>query len=143
MASSARLTLGYPLTFKTLGDVLWSFEGWALRELVNFRRRSISNFFSNLRSFSNCIEGPSKIWVGCPATKAGSNLGDDARLPFWLYSGLWTVRTLPGDKFAQTIPTAAQLCDDYLHAFQGHVKDKDCLFCLRVHALEGEKYCEE
>ncbi len=148
MASSARLSLGHPLTFKTLGDALGCFEGWALRELANFRQRSMDNFSSNLRSFSNCIEGPSKIWTGCSEAKVG---GGGAHLPFWLERCFWSEWgmskwpdfMLVDDRFAQTVPTAAELCDEYLNALQSHVKDKDCHFCLRVHALEGEKYCEE
>jgi hypothetical protein len=45
------------------------------------------------------------------------------------------------DKFAEAIPTSLQLCDKYLKALQSHVKEKNCHFCMKVHALEGEKYC--
>jgi BTB/POZ domain-containing protein len=147
MASLAHLSLGHPLTFKTLGDVLWCFKGWALHELANFCQHSIDNFSLNLESFSNCIKGPSKIWMGCSETKVGGG----AHLPFWLERCFWSEWgmskwldfILMDDRFAQTIPTAVELCNEYLNALQSHVKDKDCHFCLRVHALEGEKYCEE
>ncbi|KAF8502675.1 hypothetical protein F5888DRAFT_1576379, partial [Russula emetica] len=44
MAMAARLTLGHPLTFESLGDALWLFEGCALRDLADFRLRSIRKF---------------------------------------------------------------------------------------------------
>ncbi|KAI0280889.1 hypothetical protein BGY98DRAFT_960987 [Russula aff. rugulosa BPL654] len=69
MATAARDTLAYPLTFENLGHSLRSFDGGALRDLADFRLRSTGNFSSNLKSFST---GPSKIWVGCPTGKGGN-----------------------------------------------------------------------
>jgi BTB/POZ domain len=138
MATTARDTLGHPLTFEDLGYALRSFEGGALRDLADFRLRSMGNFSSNLKSFSGCLNGPSKIWVGCPAAKGGNNT---RVLPPWLerfYSGLILERG-----FTETVPTSTQLCDRYMKALQSHVKKKDCNFCMKVHILEGEKYCEK
>jgi len=136
-AIAARNTLGYPLTFEALGDSLRLFEGGALCDLTDFRLRSIDNFSSNLNSFSCRAKGPSKIWVGCPTAKGGKNASN---LPTWLeflHSGPIQAR-----KFSETIPTSAQLCDRYMKALQSHVKEKDCNFCMKVHTLEGEKYCD-
>ncbi|KAI9441837.1 hypothetical protein H4582DRAFT_1420715 [Lactarius indigo] len=36
---AARLTLGSPMTFESLGDQLQSFRGWALCDLVRYRKR--------------------------------------------------------------------------------------------------------
>ena len=153
VATAARLTLGYPLTFESLGDALRLFEGWALRDLADFRLRSIHSFSTNWKLFSDCLRGPSKIWVGCPTAK-GRN--DVRRLPGWLHdclrSRLATTNWLgylfglvPADRnrFSETIPTSAQLYDKYLKALQNHVKEKDCNFCMKVHILEGEKFCTE
>jgi hypothetical protein len=157
MATAARLTLGYPLTFESLGDALRLFEGCALRNLADFRLRSIHKFCSNWRSFSDCLKGPSKIWVGCPT----ANGGNDVRcLPIWLqdclqlelvtagrlrleFSTADSLRlgSTPADRFNETIPTSTHLCDKYSKALQTHVKEEDCHFCMKVHALEGGKFC--
>lgn len=44
MATAARDTLRCPLTFQCLGYSLRSFEGGALRDLADFRLRSMGNF---------------------------------------------------------------------------------------------------
>jgi hypothetical protein len=138
MASAARDTLRRPLTFEDLGYALRLFEGEALRDLADFRLRSMGNFSSNLKSFSGCLNGPSKIWVGCPAAKGGNKTRG---LPPWLerfYLGLILERG-----FTETVPTSTQLCDQYMKALKSHVKEKDCKFCMKVHILEGEKYCKK
>ncbi|KAF8502676.1 hypothetical protein F5888DRAFT_1800213 [Russula emetica] len=140
IAATARDTLGYPLTFEGLGYSLRSFESGALHDLADFRLRTIGNFSSNLKLFSGCIKGPSKIWVGCPAAK-GENTSSTHSLPPWL-EFLSSGHTL-AQRFTETIPTSAQLRDKYMKALQSHVKKKDCNFCMRVHILEGEKYCEK
>ena len=138
MATAARDTLGCPLTFESLHNSLWLFKGGALGDLVDFRLRSINNFSINLKAFSGCVQRPSKIWVGCPVAKGGTNTRS---LPPWLgflHSGFTLVH-----KFTETIPTSAQLRDRYISALQNHVKEKDCNFCMKVHILEGETYCQE
>jgi hypothetical protein len=145
VATAARLTLGHPLTFESLGDELRSFEGWALRDLADFRLRSIESFWSNWRSFSDCIEGPSKVWVGCPTTEGGNNAH---RLPTWIqYCPRLGLKMGDGfkpildDSFTKTIPTSVQLYEKYLKSLQSHVKEKDCNFCTKAHTLEGETFC--
>jgi hypothetical protein len=147
VATAARLTLGHPLTFESLGDELRSFEGWALRDLADFRLRSIQNFWSNWKSFSDCVEGPSKVWVGCPTTEGGN---DVHRLPTWLQCcprlGLKMgdgFQPKMDDSFTETIPTSMQLREKYLKSLQSHVKEKDCNFCAKVHTSEGETFCEK
>ncbi|KAN0123110.1 hypothetical protein V8E52_003063 [Russula decolorans] len=137
MESSARLTLAHPLTFESLGDTLRSFEGPALRNLADFRLRSIREFKSNSKSFCR-YEGPSKIWEGCVATRRHY-------LPQWLEDSHWLSRPISADNdsLTDTIPTDAQLCDKYLKALQTHVEKRDCRSCLMVHAHQGEKYCEK
>jgi hypothetical protein len=143
-ATAARLTLGHPLTFESLGDALRSFEGWALRDLADFRQCSIDNFCSNWQSL-NTSGGPSRIWVGCPTAKGGNPTYQP--LPTWLQDCLRSRLTmgpvLPTDRcirFTETIPTSEQLCDKYLKALQKHVKEDDCNFCMKVHILEGENF---
>jgi hypothetical protein len=133
MDSSARLTLAHPLTFESLGDALQSFEGRALRDLADFRLRSIRDFASNSKSFFESLEGPSKFWAGCPTAKGGR------RPPYWLEDCLWFKSA---DSLTNTIPTDAQFRDRYLKTLQRHVDKWDCNFCLMAHAQEGEGYCE-
>ena len=143
MATAARNTLGYPLTFEYLDCALRSFEGGALRDLADFRLRSIGNFSSNLRSFSDCLKRPSKIWMGCPAAINGSTVNrlNIRRLPPWL--GFLDTGRILARSFTETIPTSTKLHETYMEALQSHVKEKDCNFCMKVHILEGEKYCEK
>ena len=142
MANAARHTLGHPLTFESLGDALRLFEGEALRDLVDFRLRSIDNYSSNLKSFSSYRNGPSAIWVGCPGPTAHRRIGEDTyHRPTWLESLHMGPKL--GHRFTEIIPTSAQLCDRYMKALQSHVKENDCNFCMKVHVLEGEKYCEK
>jgi hypothetical protein len=138
VATTARDTLSCPLTFEDLGYSLRSFEGGALRDLADFRLRSMNNFSSNLKSFSGCLNGPSKIWVGCPASKGGNNARS---LPPWLESLYSGRQAIVARSFTETIPTSAQLHDKYMKALQRHVKKEDCKFCMKVHILEGETYC--
>jgi hypothetical protein len=128
-------TLCYPLTFERVGKSLRSFEGGALRDLADFRLRSMGNFSSNFKSLSG---RPSKIWKGCPAANGRDNTSS---LPPWLDSLL--SRHIRARSFTETIPTSAKLHDRYMVALQNHVKAKDCKFCMKVHILEGEKYCEK
>ena len=65
MESAARLTLGYPMTFETLGEALRFFEGCALRDLARFRKRCRDKFITCLETFLEA-QGPSSIWAGCP-----------------------------------------------------------------------------
>ena len=145
---AARLTLGYPLTFESLGEKLRLFEGRALRDLADFRLRSIHNFCLNWKLFSDCLSGPSKIWVGCPTANRED---DDNRLPAWLQDCLrlrlvmadaWS-KLKVRDRFTETIPTSVHLCGKYSKGLRSHVKEKDCKFCMKVHILEGENFCEK
>ncbi len=138
MESSARLTLAHPLTFESLGDALQSFEGRALRDLADFRLRSIRDLKSNSESFFKSLEGPSKIWARCPTARRNG-------LPFWLEDCHWLSGLISAynDSLTETIPTDAQHCDKYLKALQAHVANTGCNFCLMMHAQQGEKYCEK
>jgi hypothetical protein len=62
---AALLTLYHPMTFEILGEKLRLFQGWALRDLVNFRKRLINNTITCIQSFLEVQPpGPSSIWVG-------------------------------------------------------------------------------
>jgi hypothetical protein len=139
MATAARHTLGHPLTFERLGYALRSFEGGALRDLADFRLRSIRDFSSNMMSFSLFKERPN-IWIGCPAAKVGDT-SNRFKIPAWL--GFLYSEAIQARRFTETVPTSTQLCDKYMKGLQSHVKKKDCKFCMKVHILEGEVYCQK
>ena len=42
MENAARQTLSQPMSFEAIGEGLRLFEGWALRDLVNFRKHGMS-----------------------------------------------------------------------------------------------------
>jgi hypothetical protein len=143
MEAAARLTLDYPLTFETIGEELPLFDGWALRGLAEFRLRCARDLASRLKSFSDCQNGPSKIWAGCPSA-SGCN---PPKLPQWL-GGLFYSHTRSDwfrseYDFDKTILTSVQFRDEFLDAFRGHIDNKDCHFCLKVYTLKGEAYCAD
>jgi hypothetical protein len=128
MGTAARLTLDYPLTFESIGEVLRSFDSWTLRGLVDFRLRCLDNLVSSMESFSDLQNGPSKIWVGCPENPSS--------LPFW-----FSLRTK--FYFCDAVPTSVQFREKFLNALQGHIDKKDCHFCSKVFSLKGEAYCAQ
>ena len=65
METAARQTLDHPMTFEILGDGLRLSEGWALRDLTNFRKRYRDNLVSCFKSFLNSEEPQFKIWIPC------------------------------------------------------------------------------
>ncbi|KAH9989327.1 hypothetical protein BJV77DRAFT_687924 [Russula vinacea] len=76
MENAARQTLEHPMTFEILGEGLQLFEGWALCDLVRFRRRCGDNLVTCLDSFLKVQPpGPSSFWVGCP------------KMPLWPFTG--------------------------------------------------------
>ena len=70
MESAARLTLGYPMTFESLGEGLQSFNGRALCGLVRYRNHCRDNLVSSLDSFFD-VRSRCEIWSGC---QQGSSL---------------------------------------------------------------------
>jgi hypothetical protein len=131
MAMAARLTLCHPLTFESLGDALLLFEGWALRDLADFRLRSIRKL-SGLLLDCNCDMGPPDTWASCPL----ANSEDKSAIPSW-FEDLQS-RLIQVDNFTQAIPTSQKLFDEYLETLQSHIKETNCQFCMNAHVMEGE-----
>jgi hypothetical protein len=65
MENAARQTLDHPMTFETLGEGLRLFEGWALRDIANFRKHYRDNLVSCFKSFISIEESWSNIWSSC------------------------------------------------------------------------------
>jgi BTB/POZ domain len=137
METAAHLTLDYPMTFKYLGDTTRLFDGWALRALADFRQRCSDRLNSCIKTILDPRKGSSKIWVGCPVP--APLLANDP--PAWLQNLLWKFGPL-GAPSTQTL-SPCKFRKEYLGALQAHVKEKDCHFCMKVHTLHGEAFCEE
>ena len=130
METMARLTLDHAMTFETLGEGLRLFEGWALRDLINFRKRCRDSLLTCLENFKSSES--SSIWVGCP---------EATPLPRWL-SQLLTrnLNELKLQKFTYPLDIHKRIRGEYSQALQTHL---DCKFCLGVHASKGSSFCTE
>jgi hypothetical protein len=143
MESAARLTLGYPMTFETLGEALRFFEGCALRDLARFRKRCRDKFITCLETFLEA-QGPSSIWAGCPefwARKILLGAHTQPNLPSWLYDVFSrNIKDLKQKVFTHPLTTPSTIREEYLTAIQAHAA---CAFCSRVHKTKGSTFCAE
>ena len=152
MEDAAYLTLIHPMTFESLGEALRLFQGWALRDLANFRKRYIDNAITCLDSFRSVqTPGPSSIWVGCPEvmpTMDPSETYQQRRvLPMWLYMFFlqnrnnWEYRN-----FTHPLPplgppgSRSGVHLTYVRALGTHI---GCQFCSGVDEMHGLSYCAE
>ena len=149
MEDAAYLTLFQPMTFEILGEGLRFFQGWALRDLANFRKRYIDNVITCLESFLEVVPpGPSSIWVGCPEVMLTlSPSGIYPTLPTWLYQLFSrSLNEWKHEKFTRQLrvlnssgsSSAARLA--YVKALSPH---ETCSFCLGVDRKHGLTFCAE
>jgi hypothetical protein len=143
MAEAARLTLDYPMTFETLGEGLRLFEGWALRDLIRFRKRCRDNMVQCLESFLEVRTRAAKIWVGCPDVMprpGGVSESTKDVLPTWLSNILTRNMDEVKQGFTHPLELSSRIREDFLTALRAHA---DCHFCLRVHVTkEGSEFCD-
>ena len=146
MENAARQTLEHPMTFEILGEGLQLFEGWALCDLVQFRRRCGDNLVTCLDSFLKVQPpGPSSFWVGCPEhVHYDPYTGQHQQgqiLPKWLSELLsLSQNNLNLQKFTEPLDVHSTIREKYLKAFHTHLH---CNFCLKVHAEKGMAFCAE
>ena len=152
--TSARHTLDFPMTLEYLSNDLPLFAGWALRDLVRYRKRCRDNLLTALRScFFSAALG---IWAQVECTGA-ANMPyhhDDpfeaveiplpnGVFPDWLqdmFSG--RIEELQGS-FTDPFPKPSSIREAYLAALNTHISSEKCHSCATVHALEGERFCVE
>jgi hypothetical protein len=121
MEKAARLTLDYPMTFKSIGEGLRYFEGSALRGLARFRRRYQFHLATCLRSFLQVNNsGPSNVWIGCPdampLTPKFSRTKPAVRaLPTWLRQLLSQGNS---NLFTHSFTTPSSIREKYLTAIK-------------------------
>ncbi len=144
MENFARLTLDHPMTFESIGDELGLFNGWALRDLAHFRKRCRDSLVLCLESFLDYRDGPSKIWTCCfHSHLLNSQLQaapDQGLLARWLRDLI--SQTIKELKQSYTPPLLKQQTfrKQYTTALQQHITETNCLFCSRVHIMEGDAF---
>jgi hypothetical protein len=145
MENAARLTLDVAMTFETLGEGLRLFEGRALHDLINFRKRCRDGFIACLDSFLKVQPpGPSSIWVGCPEVmidSAAAEIDVQNALPRWLNQLLSRNRTLLiAQKFTDPVDIHSRIRREYFTALHNHAT---CNFCSGVHMRNGSTFCTQ
>jgi hypothetical protein len=162
----AHLTLEFPMTFEYLCDELPSFQGWALRDLVGFRKRCRDNIVSCFESFLNLSQPPFNIWIPCnPSTTSTSASSTYCYSCGRNYSNTYTSNTATSQATGSSPPWLTQLFQKhinesreafskplfnpqsirelYLSALNAHIGPSSCTSCTKVHTQNGEKFCKE
>jgi len=131
MEKAARQTLDHPMTFEALGKGLRLFEGYALRDLANFRRRCRDNLSACFDSYYGALAGCPMGWLDPGVTV----------LPKWLHQFLSRSRDdLKLQVFTHPLDIHSRISGEYLKALQAHL---DCKICLAIHAIQGSTFCTE
>jgi hypothetical protein len=118
---AARLTLDHPMTFEVLGEALRLFEGWALRDLVNFRKRCRDNLVTCLDSFSEIPPSRSRL------------RGVDHLLSR-------TRNDLKFQMFTHSVDIHSRMRQEHITTFQ---KQVTCNYCFGTHLGNGPVFCTE
>jgi hypothetical protein len=163
----ARLTLEFPMTFEYLCDELPSFKGWALRDLVGFRKRCRDNIVSSFVSFLKLDQPPFNIWTPCTSTTGGTRYcqscrrttgsngycqycctysntsGPTGSSPSWLTDLFQKHLGDSREAFSKPLFNPQSIRDLYLSALKAHINSYNCFPCTKSHSLEGEKFCKE
>ena len=139
----ARQTLDFPMTFEYLCDELPSSEGWALRDLVGFRKRCRDNLVSCFELFLNCDKPPFNIWTSCRDSR--SSLPNNTSPP-WLTKLFQKHLEESRDVFSKPLFNPQSIRGEYLSALKAHIGSSyssSCNSCPKVHAMNGETFCKE
>ena len=152
----ARLTLDFPMTFERLCDELPLFEGWALRDLVGFRKRCRDNLLSCFESFLKLDQRPFNIWIPCHDGQSSiSSLSQKAGItgssPPWLTQLFKKHFEESCNAFSKPFFNPNSIRGEYLSALKAHIllplslsiRDRSCVSCIKVHALHGEAFCKD
>lgn len=148
----ARQTLDLPMTFEYLCDELPWFEGWALRDLVNYRKRCRDNLVSSFESFLKLDQPPYNIWTPChdgtgkspsysnpsPSEKTGSS-------PPWLTQLFKKHLDESRNAFSMPLFNPESIRGEYLSALKAHIllSSSSCVSCTKIHTLNGETFCKD
>ena len=141
----ARLTLEFPMTFEHFCHELPSFQGWALRDLVGFRKRCRDNIVSCFGSFLNFDQPPFDIWVPCTDKNRYSSFSTPLSLSRarWLTQLIQKSLNESREAFSKPLFKPQNIRGEYLSALQAHISSSDCTSCTKVHTMNGETFCKE
>jgi hypothetical protein len=140
----AHLTLYFPMTFECLCDELSSFQGWALRDLIGFRKRCRDNLVSCFESFLKL--DLDDIWVPCGDKKENrySSFSFKLKSPrSWLTQFFRNHLDESRKAFSKPLYNPQSIRGEYLSALQAHINLSDCPSCTKVHKKIGETFCKE
>ena len=164
MENTARQTLDHPMTFEVLGEGLRLFEGWALRDLANLRKRYRDNLKSCFESFLKHEESQFNIWTPCAFytyKSAGydsygryssspsyslSNLtmsNTNGSLPCWLAELYQKHLDELQEAFSKSLFNSRSISGEYLSALQAHISSHSCVSCTKAHTEKGETFCKD
>ena len=138
--ATARLTLCHPISFQDIVDVLPSFEGSALHDLVHFRKRCHENLLAFLISFVKGDDSLSKAWYSCRKTKRPHSTlqSDKGIVAGWLHdlvSG--HIKSLQ-ETYTCPLPESSSLRKEFTEALRAHITETQCTSCSNLYATEGE-----
>jgi hypothetical protein len=165
MEYAARQTLDHPMTFEILGEGLRLFEGWALRDLANFRRRYRDHLVSCFESFLKTEDPSFNIWTPCASytyhsartfyehgcyrtsdsysrsTLSMSNTNEF--LPSWLAEIFQQHLNKSREAFSRPLFNPRNIRGVYLSALKNHLNSDECVSCSSVHSLNGETFYKD
>jgi hypothetical protein len=141
MENAARQTLDHPMTFEILGEGLRLFDGWALRDLANFRRRYRDHLVSCFESFLKTNESLFTIWTPCALYLTSYTY--HPFLPSWLAELFQQHLNKSRKAFSRPLFNPRNIRGEYLLALKNHLKSYNCDSCSISHSLDGEAFCKE
>jgi hypothetical protein len=144
MEYAARLTLDQPMTFEILGEGLRLFDGWALRDLANFRKRCWDNLvpcFKSLLKFGP----PFNVWTRCYTQGQSyyTNSETTGYSPPWLTGLFQKYINESREAFSKPLFNPRRIQSEYLSALEAHITSYRCISCTKVHTLKGVKFCKD
>ena len=142
MENAARQTLKHPMTFEILGEGLRLFDGWALRDLADFRKRCRDNLVSCFESFLKPSQPPFNIWVPCADNSNSTSPDETGNSPAWLTELFQRHLNDSREVFSRPLFNPRRIRGEYLSALKAHLNPFNCISCTKVHSLKGESFCE-
>ena len=140
MENAARQTLEHPMTFEIFGERLRWVEGWALRDLANFRKRCRDKLVTCFESFlrlGKFGQSPFNI-LACFDQR---NIFQ--RAPQWLVQLFKNRLVELRDACSKPFFNPRSIRREYLSALNAHTSSSICVSCVKVHAQKGEAFCKE
>lgn len=146
MEDAARQTLEHPMTFEIFGEGLRWVDGWALRDLANFRKRCRDSIVACFESFLELGQPPFNIWAPCIDCRHSDRYPSSNKIlasPNWLIRLFQNCLVESRDAFSKPFFNPRSIRLEYLLALNSHISSTNCISCTKVHAQKGEAFCKE